>query len=57
MLITCFCDSNAILVRPLRSRKGFELAETSKETHEHLGARGCKPNYQIRDNETSSALK
>ena len=39
MLITYCYDSNAILVRLLRSRKGSELAETTEtaqETHEYL---------------------
>ena len=57
IIITHCYDSNSILVRPLRSRKGFELAETIKEMHENLGARGCKPNCQRLDNETSPALK
>ena len=57
MLITYFYDSNDVLVRPLQSRKVFELVKTRKNTHECLGARGKKPNHQILDNETYSALK
>ena len=57
MLITYYYDSNAILARLLRSRKGSELAETMQETYEHLGARGFKPSHHMLDNETSSALK
>ena len=56
IIIYCY-NFNAILVRPLRSRKVSELAETMQETHECLAERGCKPNRQTLDNETSLALK
>ena len=57
MFITCFYDSNAILVRPMKPRKGFELVETTKDTCECLGVQEHKPNHQTIYNENSSALK
>ena len=57
MLITHCYESNAILVRPLRSRKGSELSETEQETRKCLAERGYKPNYQILDNKNPSTLK
>lgn len=50
-------DANAILARPLNTRKGKELVEKLSEIHEHLEERGHKPNHQFLDNETSQEMK
>ena len=48
---------NAILLWPLKPRKGKELADKLSEIHEHLEERGHKPNHQFLDNETSKEIK
>ena len=57
VVATYCCDANAILDRPLRSRKGFELLETIKETHQHLELLGYKPNHKTLENEISTTLR
>jgi len=57
IFITYAYDANAILVRPLKSRKGKELVDKLSEIHEYLEERGYKPNHQILDNETSQEMK
>ena len=57
ILITYSYDANAILVRPLWTRKGIELLDAIKEIHTYLIQRGFQPKHQILDNEASLALK
>ena len=57
ILVTYYYDANAILVRPLRSRKGSDLAKVIEDIHTYLTERGYKPAYQILDNEISTSLK
>jgi hypothetical protein len=53
IFITYSYDTNAILVRPIKSRKASELLLTLQEIHSYLANRGFKPKHQILDNETS----
>jgi len=57
ILVTYSYDANAILVRPLRTRKGIELLEVIKSIHTYLQQRGYQPKHQVLDNEASLALK
>ena len=56
-MVTYCYDANAILVRPLRYRKGSELLEIIKNIHQYLETRGCKPNHQILVNESLTSLE
>ena len=56
VFITYSYDSNAILARPLKSRKASEILEVLTEVHEYLSLRGFKPQHQILDNEISSLV-
>ena len=40
VLVTYSYDTNAILVRPLKSRKGKELVDTIESIHQYLAQRG-----------------
>jgi len=57
VLVTYSYDANAILLRPLHSKRGAELLETIKEVHSYLSERGYNPKHQFLDNEASTALK
>jgi len=57
IFITYSYDSNAILVRPLKNRKGPELLSKLEEIHNYLQDRGFKPLHQFLDNETSNEMK
>jgi len=57
MLITYCYDANGVLVRPLQSKKGSELANTIEEIHGYLTDRGYKPSHQILDNKMSNSLR
>ena len=57
VLITYCYDANAMLVRPLRTKKGVELLEAIKDVHNYLSQRGYKPKHQMLDNEASTVLK
>lgn len=56
-MVTCSYDTNAILVRPLKSRMGKELVEVISNAHDHLTLWRFKPNHQILDNEASFQMK
>ena len=56
-MITCSYDTNAILVRPLKTRTGNELVDTVKSIHDYLAQQGHKPNHHVIDNETSIKMK
>ena len=56
-MITYCYGANTILARSLRSRKGSELLEIIKGINQYLELREHKPNHQILDNESSTALK
>ena len=57
ILLTYCYDANTILVCPLWSRKGSDLAKTIEELHSYLTECRYKLAHQILDNETSTALK
>ena len=57
ILVTYCYDANAILVRPIRSRKGSDLVKAIEDIHSYLTERGYKPAHQILDNEISTSLK
>ena len=57
LFVTYSCDANAILVRPLVSRKGKELVDKLLEVYMFLEERDYKPNYQFLDNKTSQEMK
>ena len=57
MIVTYFYDATSILVWTLRSIKGSDLIEAIKATHQYLELRGCKPNHQTLDNESSTLLR
>jgi hypothetical protein len=50
-------DSNAILMEPMRNRKGPTLVEAHKTLHARLSNAGLRPRYLMLDNECSLALK
>ena len=56
-MVTCSYDSNAILVRPLKTRTGNELVSTVQSIHHYLAQRGHEPKYHAMDNETSIKMK
>ena len=57
IMVTYSYDSNAILVRPLKTRGGSELVEAVQSIHQYLAQRGYKPKHHIMDNETSTQMK
>ena len=57
ILVTYSYDANAILVRPLCSRKGSDLVKAIEDIHTYLRERGYKPAHQILDNEINTSLK
>ena len=56
-MVTYSYDTNAILVRPLKTRTGNELVETVQSIHNYLAQRGYKPKHHIMDNEASIKMK
>ena len=50
-------DSNAILVKPLKSRISQELGRAYEVLHTHLCDCGIRPLFQILDNECPASLK
>ena len=57
LVVTHAYDINAILVRPLKTRKVKELVCKLSEINEHLEERGYEPNHQFLDNEKSQEMK
>ena len=57
ILVTYSYDTNAILVRPLKSRTGMELATTIESIHQYLTQHGCTPKHHIMENEVSIQIK
>jgi len=57
IMITYSYDTNAILVRPLKTRTGNELVATVQSIHHYLALRGYKPKHHIMDNEASIKMK
>jgi hypothetical protein len=51
------CDSNAILVEPIKSRMQDELLRAYRKLTTHLRKRGLTPKLQRLDNECSQAMK
>ena len=50
-------DSNAILLEPIRNRKGPTLVEAHTKVHQRLTNAGLRPKFMMLDNECSNALK
>ena len=50
-------DSNAILMEPIRNRKGPTLLAAHQKLHARLTKAGLRPRYIMLDNECSNALK
>jgi hypothetical protein len=57
MLVLYHYDTNAILVKPLKSRQGNEILRGYTHLYNHLTRRGFKPTTHWLDNEASTALK
>ena len=57
IFLTYSYDTNAILVRPIKTRTGKELVEVVANIHEYLSHRGFKPKHHIMDNEASHQMK
>ena len=57
IMVTCSYDSNAIFVRPLKTRTSSELVETVQSIHQYLAQRRYKPKHDIMDNEISVKMK
>ena len=50
-------DSNAILLEPIRNRKGPTLVEAHRRLHTRLTRAGLRPRFLMLDNECSNAFK
>ena len=50
-------DSNAILMEPIRNRKGPTLVDAHQRLHRRLTHAGLRPRFMMLDNECSNALK
>ena len=57
IFVTYSYDTNAIIVRALKNRKGKELVSKLEEIHEYLEDREYCPKHQILDNEISTEMK
>ena len=57
IMMLCDVDSNAMLMEPLRNRKGPTLVEAHKKLHARLTKAGLRPRHIMLDNECSNALK
>ena len=57
IMIAYDVDSNAIMTRPLKSKKSIEMNIVLLGLINHLTKRGFKPNYWIMDNECSTLVK
>ena len=50
-------DSNAILSRPLKSKRSIEMHVVMLDLIQSLTKRGFKPNYWVLDNECAKIIK
>ena len=57
LLVVYDFDSNAILVEPLKSRRGGEIKNAWPKIYNILASSGCAPKQYILDNEMSHDLK
>ena len=57
IMVFYYVDSNAILVRPTKSKTSIEMNATVISMIQHLSRRGFKPKYYVLNNKVSDLLK